>query len=315
MCFIHGPPVFSILGAQAYATRHWHWILTILLRNVALCTVVYGGYHMIVYQGLGKIAIDATPGSKYNPKWPTAEDVSRERFYNYLGWLCCAAYEIVFIHLWASGALSYNAGFFTGAGGSFDARLTGYHLLHIALVPYWRDFHFYFVHRGMHPWFDRKKGLLQGDIGAFLYRHVHSLHHKSYNPGPWSGLAMHPVEHVLYFSCALLPLVFRLHPLCLLFNLFHAAISPMAGHDGLTGEVGGGAFGHYLHHAHYEVNYGTVKVPLDRFAGSQVADWPRSKEGAVPGPPGLKEMAQVSVPLLMLAAVQGLAPAGGVWTA
>ena len=30
--------------------------------------------------------------------------------------------------------------------------------------------------------------------GAFLYRHVHSLHHKSYNPGPWSGLAMHPIE-------------------------------------------------------------------------------------------------------------------------
>ena len=47
---------------------------------------------------------------------------------------------------------------------------------------------------------------------------------------------MHPVEHTIYFSCALLPLVFTLHPLCFLFNLLHAAISPMAGHDGLSGE-------------------------------------------------------------------------------
>ena len=52
---------------------------------------------------------------------------------------------------------------------------------------------------------------------------------------------MHPVEHTIYFSCALLPLVFTLHPLCFLFNLLHAAISPMAGHDGLSGEHPGPA--------------------------------------------------------------------------
>ena len=106
---------------------------------------------------------------------------------------------------------------------------------------------------------------------------------------------MHPVEHLVYFSCALTPLFFKvlpqphraivhlhphgsthfpftqapfhmkwrrltplcsqMHPLCFVFNLFHAAISPMAGHDGLTGEVGGGGYGHYLHHAHYEVGH------------------------------------------------------------
>jgi hypothetical protein len=35
------------------------------------------------------------------------------------------------------------------------------------------------------------------DPGRLLYKYVHSLHHKSYNPGPWSGLAMHPVGHSL----------------------------------------------------------------------------------------------------------------------
>ena len=59
-------------------------------------------------------------------------------------------------------------------------------------------------------------------------------------------------------------------------------------------EVGGGGYGHYLHHAHFEVNYGTVKVPLDRLFGSWTADWPRSKSGAAAA--GLKEYVQISVP-------------------
>jgi sterol desaturase/sphingolipid hydroxylase (fatty acid hydroxylase superfamily) len=162
---------------------------------------------------------------------------------------------------------------------------------------------------------------------------------------------MHPVEHLVYFSCALTPLFFKvlpqphraivhlhphgsthfpftqapfhmkwrrltplcsqMHPLCFVFNLFHAAISPMAGHDGLTGEVGGGGYGHYLHHAHYEVNYGTVKVPLDRVFGSWANDWPRKKPGAVPPPAGAKEFMQISVPLVMLAAAKGMAASLG----
>jgi hypothetical protein len=52
------------------------------------------------------------------------------------------------------------------------------------LVIQLRGVHFFFVHRGMHPWWNRKGGLVDGDVGAFLYRHVHSFHHKSFNPGP-----------------------------------------------------------------------------------------------------------------------------------
>ena len=69
----------------------------------------------------------------------------------------------------------------------------------------------------MHPWWNRNNGLLQGDIGAFLYRWVHSLHHKSYNPGPFSGLSMHPVEHLLYYTCTLLSLFYKAHPLHFLY--------------------------------------------------------------------------------------------------
>ena len=54
------------------------------------------------------------------------------------------------------------------------------------------------------------------------------------------------------------------------------------------------------------VNYGTVKVPLDRLFGSWTNEWPRAKDGAVAA--GLKEYTQISVPVLMLAAATALAP-------
>jgi sterol desaturase/sphingolipid hydroxylase (fatty acid hydroxylase superfamily) len=45
---------------------------------------------------------------------------------------------------------------------------------------------FYFGHRLLHA--------------KFLYKRFHALHHRNVEVGPWSGLAMHPVEHIIYFS-------------------------------------------------------------------------------------------------------------------
>ena len=130
----------------------------------------------------------------------------------------------------------------------------------------------------MHPWWDRDNGLLSGDVGAFLYRYVHSLHHKSYNPGPWAGLCMHPVEHFLYYTCATLPpLLLSLHPLHFLYTKFHADIAPIGGHDGMDEPAGHADF-HYLHHAKFECNYGVpFPVNLDKLCGTW-ADWDTFKE-------------------------------------
>ena len=49
----------------------------------------------------------------------------------------------------------------------------------------------------MHAW--RIPGV--PDVGLFLYKHVHSLHHKSKNPVAFSGISMHPVESALYYRC------------------------------------------------------------------------------------------------------------------
>ena len=81
-----------------------------------------------MYEGLGKIAIDATPGSKYNPKWPSRQDISRERLYTYLGWLVAAGYECVFVHYWASGKLPFNRGFFTAVSRVSTQSISTVHL-------------------------------------------------------------------------------------------------------------------------------------------------------------------------------------------
>jgi sterol desaturase/sphingolipid hydroxylase (fatty acid hydroxylase superfamily) len=123
----------------------------------------------------------------------------------------------------------------------------------------------------MHPWWSVKNGLREGDIGAFLYRHIHSLHHKSRNPGPWSGLSMHPVEHFFYYTCAYFPLLFACHPLHFLYAKFHCDISPIGGHDGHDDPAGGGSF-HYLHHAYFECNYGGLLVNFDYLFGTYRED-------------------------------------------
>ena len=45
-----------------------------------------------------------------------------------------------------------------------------------------------------------------------MYKHVHSLHHRSRNTAPWSGLSMHPLESWLWFSTHLVHLVVTSHP-------------------------------------------------------------------------------------------------------
>merc|ERR1711934_353252 len=108
----------------------------------------------------------------------------------------------------------------------------------LLLIPIWREFHFYWTHRLIH-W-------------KPLYKTVHYLHHRNVNPGPWSGLSMHPVEHLFYFSVVLIHFVVPSHPLHFFFNGQHTALTPSAGHHGFEGPVAGdmvptGSYFHYLH--------------------------------------------------------------------
>ena len=130
------------------------------------------------------------------------------------------------------------------------------------LVPTWRSFHFYLTHRLLH-W-------------PPLYKIAHVVHHRNSNPGPWSGLAMHPIEHLLYFTCVMIHWVIPSHPAVAMWNLFHASLSPHAGHGGYDRIVlkNGkwmvtGSYAHYLHHKYFECNYaGDDLNILDKMFGT-----------------------------------------------
>ena len=143
---------------------------------------------------------------------------------------------------------------------SFDANPA----LVIGLVLFtgpWVAFHFYWGHRLLHT--------------GPLYRHVHALHHRNVNIGPWSGISMHPVEHCIYFSSLLVHLVVPSHPVLVMFHGYMLALSAIFGHTGFHELLLGrsrrmiiGHFHHQLHHRYFECNYGSVDFPLDVWFGT-----------------------------------------------
>jgi len=225
------------------------WVLVVLLRDLAIVCLFYGGWHWMLFESPWS---EKMRDRKFNPVYPEEERWNHDRFWTISGTVISCGFEIVMLHLWATGVVPYYSDFWQWPLWS---------LLWSLFVPYWRDFHFYWIHRLMHPWKTKP------DPGLWLYRVAHSLHHKSYNTGPWSGLSMHPIEHLIYFTCVWVPFFVLQHPFHFMFNKWHALLAPLPGHDGFD-QPGGGSYYHFLHHAHFECNYGTPLVPFDKLFGT-----------------------------------------------
>ena len=138
-----------------------------------------------------------------------------------------------------------------------------YFILLLVFIPLIQNIHFYFIHRLIH-W-------------KPLYNWIHYLHHRNVNVGPWSGLSMHPVEHLLYLSSILLHFVIPSHPLHFIYQGMHTTLGAQKGHSGYerlvvnskTGKtIPGAGYFHYLHHKYFECNYGELTSPLDKWFGS-----------------------------------------------
>ena len=123
--------------------------------------------------------------------------------------------------------------------------------------------HFYFIHRLIH-W-------------KPIYKWVHYLHHKNVTVGPWSGLSMHPVEHLLYISTILVHFFIPSHPIHFIYQGIHTIVGAQKGHSGYerlvvnkkTGaSIPSAGYFHYLHHKYFECNYGELTSPLDKWFGS-----------------------------------------------
>mgnify|MGYP003342221045 CR=1 FL=1 len=138
------------------------------------------------------------------------------------------------------------------------------------LIPLFRELHFYAVHRLIHH--------------PLIYKRVHSLHHRNVNPSPYSGLSMHPLEHLAYFSGLLLHWIVPSHPVHIVFHATHAGLSPAPGHLGFHRiEIGRvriptDYYAHFLHHALFEVNYADGVFPLDKWFGTFHDGTPQADE-------------------------------------
>ena len=230
------PPVSTAAVARLF--------LIIAARNLAIVHAFYGGWHWFLYERAQTAR--SLAGRKFNPANIGADgrydarkgyDPVSCRRWATSGALIESVYETLVVLCWAAGT-PYYTDFWSRPLWSVGWML---------FVGYWRDGHFFWAHRAMHPWFGKTSRFASLDVGRLLYTHAHALHHKSYNTGPWSGLSMHPVEHVVYFSCVFFPcLVLPQHPLHFLFNHYHVLISPLPGHDGYD-FPGGGSYYHYLH--------------------------------------------------------------------
>ena len=108
-----------------------------------------------------------------------------------------------------------------------------------------------------------------------LYRWAHYLHHKNVNTGPWSGLSMHPIEHLLYFSTPVFFLFIPANPFIIIVTQIFTGLAPSLGHSNfdrivVTGDrtLPAGDYFHDLHHKYFECNYGTPVVPVDAWVGT-----------------------------------------------
>ncbi len=231
------------------------WVLFILLRNAGIMTLWYGLFHLRLYIVKGQ-----GTAFKYNPKWPETDSsgfLFRNQTIDNLIWCYFSA-----LPLWTA----YEAATLWMMANGFIPVLafTENPVLFVALffaIPLFREVHFYFIHRLIH-W-------------PPLYRACHKVHHANSNPGPWSGLSMHPGEHLIYFSSVLLHWIVPSNPVHVVFHMVHLTMSPPVTHSGFEKvvlddgkAVDTNALAHYLHHKYFEVNYSDGAVPLDKWFGS-----------------------------------------------
>lgn len=231
------------------------WVSMILVRNLCLMFLVAGGLHLYLYiwraQG-DDLHYDTRPFRK-NSRVFLFNDQVRDNMF----WSCASG-----VTIWTGFEVLMMWGLANGyaPGVTWQAH-PGWIILMIFLIPIWETFYFYLIHRALHwPW---------------LYKHVHYLHHKNTNVGPWSGLSMHPIEHLIYLGSVCVHWIVPSNPLIIIFHLQFYALTAATTHAGYRGiiikKILGlplGTFHHQIHHRYFECNYGGLEIPWDKWMGS-----------------------------------------------
>ena len=234
----------------------WGWILKLFIVNCAAVFLFFGAFELRLY-------VLRSQGSrfKYNGKWPS-EQRSKAFFFGRqnidsmmrvfgTGLPIWTAIEVGILYAYANGYVPWLT----------FARNPWYLFALALVVPIIHETHFFILHRTIH-W-------------GPLYKWVHSVHHNSVNPSPWSSLSMHPVEQLGYLGVALWHLIIPSNPIIALYQLHFAGFGAIPGHVGFDkievtddSAIDSHAYVHYLHHKYFEVNYGDGLIPFDKYFGT-----------------------------------------------
>jgi 4-alpha-methyl-delta7-sterol-4alpha-methyl oxidase len=158
-------------------------------------------------------------------------------------------------------------------GGIHAGPLPAWHvmLLQLLFFIYLDDFLYYWMHRAMH--------------GRWLYRHIHSWHHRIVTPWAVTGHYMHPVEYVVTGSVALLgPLLVGAHVVTVWLWFAFRQWEAAEGHCGYDFPwtpthflpFNDGARHHDAHHARVKGNYAGFLTHVDRLCHTFVPGYAES---------------------------------------
>ena len=257
-----------IIVAIAFASLTWFqppleqsnnlslsWIAPMLLRNLVLMTVVAGSLHLFFYtftaQGK-RLKYDPRPLMKNGKQFTLGGQVRDNMF-----WTLASG-----VTVWTG----YEALLFWALANGYAPMLVWsenpiWFVLLFWLIPIWESFWFYWIHRLLHL--------------PFFYKRFHSLHHRNINVGPWSGLSMHPFEHLIFLGSILVHFIIPSNPVHILFHMQYLALTAATTHTGFEGllikdknRLRLGTFHHQMHHRYFECNYGSLEAPWDKLFGS-----------------------------------------------
>lgn len=235
------------------------YVVGFVARYAVICGGLYVFFH--VFRGLWKYKIqrrDAKPAH-----------VRHEIFWSMVNTLVTGSFLMLVYWMITNGHTRFY--FDIGEHG------WGWFLLSIPLGTLGFDTWFYWMHRGLHT--------------RWLFKHAHSVHHKSVNPTVFSAFAHHPIETLaedLYFL--VLIMVIPMHPLAFGFMGFHAFMLAVLGHMGYeffprgwtTNKILGlhnTGTHHNMHHSHPTGNYGLYFNWWDQLMGTNHPEYHRYFDG------------------------------------
>ena len=256
LCYYFLIPSFEILSTFSLS-----WISIIFIKNFIVLFIYTGLWHLHLHtnnsQG-DKFRYNLRPLGK-GKQWFFGTQTRENMFFSLFSAVpIWSAYESLMLWCFANDYMLFPIKDWLAS-----PYVAIYCVLLFIFIPIIQHVHFYLIHRLIH-W-------------KPLYDHIHSFHHKNVNVGPWSGLSMHPVEHLLYLSTILVHFFIPSTPLHFVYQGLHTCLGAQKGHTGYerlvvdpkTGKsIPSAGYFHYLHHKYFECNYGELTSPLDKWFGS-----------------------------------------------